>query len=66
MVEEKKGELTIDELSAFCKRKGFVFKSSEIYGFSWIFRLYGDSRDNNSRLAWSIVAFMVLMVYSVL
>ena len=32
MVEEKKGELTIDELSAFCKRKGFVFKSSEIYG----------------------------------
>jgi len=29
---EEKGELTIDELSAFCKRKGFVFKSSEIYG----------------------------------
>ena len=39
MVEEKKGELTIDELSAFCKRKGFVFKSSEIYGFSWIFTI---------------------------
>lgn len=32
MAEEKKGELTIDELAAFCKRKGFVFKSSEIYG----------------------------------
>jgi len=29
MVEEK---LTIDELAAFCKRKGFVFKSSELYG----------------------------------
>jgi glycyl-tRNA synthetase len=25
-------KLTIDELAAFCKRKGFVFKSSEIYG----------------------------------
>ena len=24
--------LTIDELTTFCKRKGFVFKSSEIYG----------------------------------
>jgi len=24
--------LTIDELATFCKRKGFVFKSSEIYG----------------------------------
>jgi len=30
MVEKK--ELTIDELTAFCKRKGFVFRSSEIYG----------------------------------
>lgn len=27
-----KEELTIEELSTFCKRKGFVFKSSEIYG----------------------------------
>lgn len=27
-----KKELTIDELASFCKRKGFVFKSSEIYG----------------------------------
>jgi glycyl-tRNA synthetase len=25
-------DLTIDDLAAFCKRKGFVFKSSEIYG----------------------------------
>ena len=29
---EVRKELTIDELAAFCKRKGFVFKSSEIYG----------------------------------
>ncbi|MEK6856009.1 MAG: glycine--tRNA ligase [Nanoarchaeota archaeon] len=28
-MEEK---LTIEDLSSFCKRKGFVFKSSEIYG----------------------------------
>ncbi len=27
-----KNKLTIDELAAFCKRKGFIFKSSEIYG----------------------------------
>jgi glycyl-tRNA synthetase len=33
MAEEKKdSKLTIDELTAFCKRKGFVFRSSEIYG----------------------------------
>jgi len=33
-IEEKQmqKELTIDDLAAFCKRKGFVFKSSEIYG----------------------------------
>src|SRR3989339_1914775 len=29
---EKESKLTIDELAAFCKRKGFVFKSSELYG----------------------------------
>ncbi len=32
MDSEPKKELTIDELTAFCKRKGFVFKSSDIYG----------------------------------
>ncbi len=30
--EKKEEKLTIDELAAFCKRKGFVFRSSEIYG----------------------------------
>src|SRR3989344_5587883 len=30
--QESKKELTIDELATFCKRKGFVFRSSEIYG----------------------------------
>lgn len=26
------GSLTIDELAAFCKRKGFIFRSSDVYG----------------------------------
>ena len=26
------GKLTIEELAAFCKRKGFVYPNSEIYG----------------------------------
>ncbi len=31
-VKKGQGSLSIDELASFCKRKGFVFKSSEIYG----------------------------------
>ncbi len=30
--KESEKKLTIEELSTFCKRKGFVFRSSEIYG----------------------------------
>lgn len=30
--EGNENKLSIDELASFCKRKGFVFKSSEIYG----------------------------------
>src|SRR3989338_918250 len=32
MSKAKEQNLSIDELATFCKRKGFVFKSSEIYG----------------------------------
>ena len=34
MIKEKESEnkLSIEELATFCKSKGFVFKSSEIYG----------------------------------
>lgn len=43
-------DLTIDDLAAFCKRKGFVFKSSEIYrgmsGF-WDFGPLGADLYNN-------------------
>lgn len=58
-VEEKtklvKKEISIDELTAFCKRKGFVFKSSEIYGgFSgfWDFGPLGVELLNNLRSEW--------------
>jgi len=43
-------DLTIDELAAFCKRKGFVFKSSEIYGSMsgfWDFGPLGVELFNN-------------------
>lgn len=48
--ERKIKPLTIDELTAFCKRKGFVFKSSEIYGgFSgfWDYGSLGVELFNN-------------------
>lgn len=32
MEDEKEKKLTIEELSNFCKRKGFIFRSSDIYG----------------------------------
>lgn len=32
MVEKKTSVLSIDELATFCKRKGFVYPSGEIYG----------------------------------
>src|SRR3990167_2591717 len=30
--QHEKKELSIEELTAFCKRKGFIFRSSDIYG----------------------------------
>lgn len=32
VAKESSPTLTIDELATFCKRKGFVFRSSEVYG----------------------------------
>ena len=46
----KEEGLTVEELSSFCKRKGFVFRSSEIYGgFSgfWDFGPLGVELYNN-------------------
>jgi len=52
--KENKG-ITIEELSTFCKRKGFVFRSSEIYGGLagfWDFGPLGAELYNNVRRNW--------------
>ncbi len=57
-VEKKeviKSRLGIEELAMFCKRKGFVFASSEIYGgFSgfWDFGPFGVELFNNIKQSW--------------
>ncbi|MBM3233114.1 glycine--tRNA ligase [Candidatus Pacearchaeota archaeon] len=43
MAEKVIGKLSIDELATFCKRKGLVFRSSEIYGGFSGFWDYGPS-----------------------
>jgi len=50
-----KKELSIDELANFCKKKGFVFRSSDIYGgFSgfWDFGGLGVELFNNIKQNW--------------
>jgi glycyl-tRNA synthetase len=50
-----KEELTIDSLANFCKKKGFVFKSSEIYGGLggfWDFGPLGVELFNNIKQDW--------------
>ena len=51
----KEGELSIDELANFAKMKGFVFRSSDIYGgFSgfWDFGPLGIELFNNIKKSW--------------
>jgi glycyl-tRNA synthetase len=48
-------EENLDKIVSFCKRKGFVFQSSEIYGgFSAVYDYghYGNLLKNNIRDAW--------------
>jgi len=48
-------KLTIDELTSFCKRKGFVFRSSEIYGGLsgfWDYGHLGIELFNNLKKEW--------------
>ncbi len=50
-----KKEISIDELANFCKKKGFVFRSSDIYGgFSgfWDFGELGVGLFNNIKQSW--------------
>lgn len=52
---EIKTSLTIEDIATFCKRKGFVFKSSEIYGGLsgfWDFGPFGIELFNNIKQNW--------------
>ncbi len=52
---KKEQNITIDDLTTFCKRKGFVFKSSEIYGGVagfWDFGPLGVELFNNIKQDW--------------
>ncbi len=51
----KKEKITIEELANFCRRKGFVFQSSDIYGgFAgfWDFGPLGVELFNNIKSCW--------------
>jgi len=53
--KEKVGKLTIDELANFCKEKGFVFRSSDVYGGMagfWDFGPIGVELFNNIKKHW--------------
>jgi glycyl-tRNA synthetase len=53
--KEKTGKITIDELATFCKEKGFVFRSSEIYGGMsgfWDFGPLGVELFSNIKKSW--------------
>lgn len=48
-------EISIDEMANFCKRKGFVYASGEIYGGLagfWDFGPYGSEMKKNLKDAW--------------
>ncbi|MCX6749371.1 MAG: glycine--tRNA ligase [Candidatus Pacearchaeota archaeon] len=48
-------EISIEELAAFCKRKGFVYQSAEIYGGLagfWDFGNLGTELKNNIKKEW--------------
>ncbi|PIN69049.1 glycine--tRNA ligase [Candidatus Woesearchaeota archaeon CG11_big_fil_rev_8_21_14_0_20_43_8] len=48
-------DITIDEMTAFCKRKGIVYPTSEIYGSMagfWDFGPYGVEISNNLKQQW--------------
>lgn len=53
--ESKATKITIDELANFCKREGFVFRSSDIYGGLsgfWDFGPLGIELFNNIKQSW--------------
>jgi glycyl-tRNA synthetase len=53
--QEKKTDVSIDELTSFCKRRGFAYLSGEIYGgFSgfWDYGPLGVEMKNNLKKEW--------------
>jgi len=53
--EKRETELTIDELASFCRKKGFVYASGEIYGGLsgfWDFGHLGAELKNNIKKQW--------------
>src|SRR3990167_1639883 len=54
-IEYERTPITVEELSNFCKRKGFVFRSSDIYGGYagfWDFGPLGVELFNNIKQDW--------------
>ncbi|MEM2956246.1 MAG: glycine--tRNA ligase [Candidatus Pacearchaeota archaeon] len=55
IMEQIEKKITIDELATFCKRKGFVYPSSEIYGGLsgfWDYGHLGVELKNNIKNEW--------------
>ncbi|EKE21619.1 MAG: hypothetical protein ACD_7C00166G0001 [uncultured bacterium] len=55
MIEEKKDDNLMEKIVSFCKRRGFVFPSSEIYGGfanSYSYGPYGTQLKNNIKKLW--------------
>ncbi len=53
--ELKKREISVDEMAVFCRRKGFVYPSGEIYGGLsgfWDFGFLGVEIKNNIKKEW--------------
>ena len=54
-IEEEKVKITIDELANFCKQKGIIFRSSDIYGGLagfWDYGPLGVELFNNIKKEW--------------
>ncbi len=54
-IDEEKSRISVEELAVFCKQKGFIFRSSDIYGgFAgfWDFGPLGVELFNNIKSEW--------------
>lgn len=54
-MSESKNKMTMEELTSYAKRRGFVFQSSEIYGGIggfWDYGPYGVELVNNIKASW--------------